>query len=191
MKFLATRIAGAYVIELEPHCDDRGFFIRTFCQREFEEHGLPGHFVQCNLSFSARAGTLRGMHYQTAPFAEAKLVRCVAGAIYDVLVDIRPDSGTYGQWLGETLSADNQRMLYIPEGCAHGFLTLADNTEVSYQMSNFYRPDHACGFRWDDPRFAIPWPREPAVMALRDRTYPDFASAETAQQPLASVHATL
>src|SRR5262249_6413166 len=147
MKFHPTRLAGVYLIEPEPHHDERGFFARTYCQREFAEHGLAGPFVQSNLSFSARAGTLRGMHYQLPPAAEAKLVRCTAGAIYDVVVDLRPGSATRGQWLGETLAAADRQMVYIPQGCAHGFLTLVDGTEVSYQVSSFYTPELERGFR--------------------------------------------
>jgi dTDP-4-dehydrorhamnose 3,5-epimerase len=191
MRFLPTRLAGAYLIEPELHEDERGFFARTYCQREFAAHNLAHELVQCSCSYNARAGTLRGMHYQLPPFAEVKLIRCTAGAIFDVLVDIRPGSANYGQWVGETLTADNRKLLYIPEGCAHGFISLVDNTEVSYQMNNFYKPDLARGFRWNDPYFAIQWPSEPVVIAPRDRSYPDFTPAAAVPDMLARAHASL
>jgi dTDP-4-dehydrorhamnose 3,5-epimerase len=174
MIFTETLIAGAYVIEVERIEDNRGFFARTWCQREFERNGLSPRLVQCSVSFNNRKGTLRGMHYQAAPHAEAKLVRCTAGAIYDVIVDLRPDSRTLCQWFGVELTAESRRALYIPEGLAHGFLTLADETEVFYQMSEFYAPDSARGVRWDDPAFNIRWPAPVAVISPRDAAYPDF-----------------
>lgn len=174
MKFQQTKLPGVFEIFLDPLSDDRGFFGRSWCQREFESHGLNSRLVQCNVSFNLYEGTLRGMHYQAAPFAEAKVVRCTSGAIYDVAVDLRPTSPAYKQWLGVTLSAANRNMLYIPDGLAHGFLTLQDNTEVFYQMSEFYDPGSARGVRWNDPAFRIDWPFEPQVISNRDRDYPDF-----------------
>jgi dTDP-4-dehydrorhamnose 3,5-epimerase len=174
MIFTETPIASVYVIEVERMEDDRGFFARTWCQREFERHGLNPRLVQCSLSFNNRKGTLRGMHYQAAPHAEAKLVRCTSGAVYDVIVDLRPSSKTFRQWFGVELTADNRRALFIPEGLAHGFLTLADRTEVFYQMSEFYTPDGARGVRWNDPAFGIHWPAAVAVISPRDAAYPDF-----------------
>jgi dTDP-4-dehydrorhamnose 3,5-epimerase len=174
MLFEQTELPGAYLIEIERRPDERGFFARTFCEREFAEHGLPVRFPQCNLSNNLRAGTLRGMHYQAAPLWEAKLVRCVRGAVYDVIIDLRPDSPARYRWLGAELSADNGRALYVPEGFAHGFITLADHTDVFYHMSEFFRPDGARGLRWDDPRFGIRWPIAPSVISERDATYPDF-----------------
>jgi len=179
MKFTPTRLPGAFVIDLEKIEDSRGFFARSWCKREFEAQGLNSQLVQCDISFSPKKGTLRGMHYQVKPFEETKLVRCTMGSIYDVIVDIRPDSSTFGQHFALILSSDNRRMLYVPEGFAHGFLTLSDNTEVFYQMSEFYSPDHARGFRWNDPAFAIEWPGEVLVLSDRDRDYPDFARPET------------
>jgi dTDP-4-dehydrorhamnose 3,5-epimerase len=172
--FAETNLKGAYVVEAEPRTDERGFFARTWCRREFEEHGLNPRLVQCSISFNIRKGTLRGMHYQEAPFEEAKLVRCTAGAICDVIVDVRPDSPTFKKHLTVVLSAKNRRMLYIPESFAHGFITMEDNTEVFYQMSEFYSPESARGFRWNDPFFDIRLPLEVAVISERDRSYPDF-----------------
>ncbi|HZU85688.1 MAG TPA: dTDP-4-dehydrorhamnose 3,5-epimerase [Polyangiaceae bacterium] len=174
MRFEQARLPGAYVVELEPRADERGFFARCFCEHEFAAHGLPVRFPQCNLSRNRRAGTLRGMHYQAAPHREAKLVRVTAGSVYDVIVDLRPASPTHLQWLGVELSADTGRALYVPEGFAHGFVTLEDDTDVFYHMSESYRAEGARGIRWDDPRVGIRWPRAPAVIAPRDATYPDF-----------------
>jgi dTDP-4-dehydrorhamnose 3,5-epimerase len=174
MIFIQTKLPGVFVIEPEPLGDVRGFFARTWCQREFTVHGLNPRLVQCNISFNKALGTLRGMHYQAVPDAEAKLVRCTMGAIYDVVIDIRPESLTFRQWMAVELTADNRRMCYIPEGCAHGFQTLQDDTEVLYQMSEFYAPASARGVRWNDPAFGIQWPMEVRVIAERDRTYPDF-----------------
>jgi dTDP-4-dehydrorhamnose 3,5-epimerase len=174
MYFHETRLPGAYLIEIERLEDERGFFARTWCQREFEAHGLNPCLVQCNVSYNKRAGTLRGMHYQAAPLAEAKLVRCTRGAIYDVIVDLRRDSPAFKQHLAVTLTPEARNMLYIPEGFAHGFLTLADDTEVFYQMSEFYAPDYARGVRWNDPAIAIQWPAPVQVISDRDANYPDF-----------------
>ena len=174
MIFVETKLKGVYIIDLQKLEDERGFFARSFCRHEFENHDLNPNVVQCNVSFNARRGTVRGMHYQTKPFEEAKLVRCTMGSIYDVIVDLRPDSPSFKDFIGLELSAHNRSALYIPEGIAHGFLTLEDNTEVFYQMSEFYAPDAARGFRYNDPMFAIPWPQEVEVISDRDRTYPDF-----------------
>jgi dTDP-4-dehydrorhamnose 3,5-epimerase len=175
MKFQETKLAGVFEIHLDPLADERGFFARSWCQREFENHGLNAHLVQCNISFNVAEATLRGLHYQSPPFAEAKLVRCTSGAVYDVAVDLRPQSSSSGQWLGVELTAANRTMLYIPEGLAHGFLTLQPNTEVFYQMSEFYDPASARGIRWNDPAFNIEWPREAQVISERDRSYPNFS----------------
>jgi dTDP-4-dehydrorhamnose 3,5-epimerase len=180
MTFHNTKLPGVFEIQLEPRLDERGFFARSWCQREFEEHGLNPHVVQCNVSFNTRKGTLRGMHYQMAPYPETKIVRCTHGAIYDVAVDLRSQSPTFKQWFAMVLSAVNRRMLYIPEGCAHGFLTLEDQTEILYQMSEFYHPDAACGVRWNDPAFQIAWPAKVEVISTRDRSYPDFEPTKCA-----------
>ena len=172
--FERTRLGGVYAIDAELHEDRRGFFARTWCQKEFEAHGLNPRLVQCNISFNLKKGTLRGMHYQEAPFEEAKLVRCTMGAICDVVVDLRPGSPTFREYLAMTLSEENRKMLYIPEKFAHGFITLEDNTEVFYQMSEFYSQESARGFRWNDPFFGIRLPIEVAVISERDRDYPDF-----------------
>ncbi len=174
MKFTPAPLDGSYIVDLDRHEDQRGFFARSWCAREFEAQGLSARLVQCNISWNRSRGTLRGMHYQTAPFAEAKLVRCVRGVIHDVVLDLRPDSATYRGHFGLELSAENRRLIYVPEGVAHGFLTLVDDTEVLYQMSEFYDPEHAAGVRWDDPAFGIPWPSEVLVISDRDRKYPDF-----------------
>jgi dTDP-4-dehydrorhamnose 3,5-epimerase len=174
MRFSETKLAGAYIIDLEPRVDDRGFFARTFCEREFAEHGLPTRFPQCNVSRNTRRGTLRGMHYNAAPHFESKLVRCGSGAIFDVIVDLRPESPTLLQWIGVELSARTGRALFVPERFAHGFLTLEDDSDVLYHMGAFFHAESARGARWNDPRFDIVWPSEPAVIAPRDATYPDF-----------------
>lgn len=174
MIFAETALRGAYVVDAELHRDPRGFFARTWCQREFGERGLNPRLVQCNISFNAKKGTLRGMHYQEAPFEEAKLVRCTMGAICDIIVDLRRESASFGKHLTVTLSAENRKMLYVPEKFAHGFITLTDDTEVLYQMSEFYSQESARGFRWNDPSFAIRLPLEVNVISERDRTYPDF-----------------
>jgi dTDP-4-dehydrorhamnose 3,5-epimerase len=173
MIFQETKLPGVFEIQLDPMPDERGFFARSWCQREFENHGLNPRMVQCNVSFNLREGTLRGMHYQAAPFAEAKVVRCTSGSIYDVAVDLRPQSSAFQQWCGVTLTAAKRNMLYVPEGFAHGFLTLEDNTEVLYQMSEYYEPQSARGVRWNDPAFKIEWPMQPQVISDRDRDYPD------------------
>ena len=174
MTFHNTKLPGVFEIHLEPKADERGFFARAWCLKEFENHGLSSRLVQCSVSFNTKKGTLRGMHYQKAPCAETKIVRCTQGAIYDVAVDLRPESPTFKQWIATVLSSVNRHMLYIPEGCAHGFLTLEDQTEVFYQMSEFYRPDASRGVRWDDPSFQIAWPTKVDVISERDRSYPDF-----------------
>ncbi len=176
MLFAETLIKGVYIIELVRHEDERGFFARSWCQREFEEHGLNPKMVQCNVSFNNKRGTLRGMHYQAAPFEEARLVRCTAGAIYDVIIDLRSNSPTFKKWLAIELTAINRRSLFIPEGLAHGFQTLTDDTEVFYQMSEFYTPDAARGLRWDDPAFGIEWPIETLIISEKDRTYPNWSA---------------
>ena len=174
MIFTETELKGAYIIAPEPVQDDRGFFARIWCQKEFQAHGLTTDIVQCNISFNKKRGTFRGMHFQTEPWEEIKLVRCTVGSIYDVIIDLRPDSATFRQWISVELTADNRKMLYIPVGFAHGFLTLADNTEVFYQMSQWYNADYARGVRWDDPAFSIKWPFEASVIAEKDRKFPDF-----------------
>jgi dTDP-4-dehydrorhamnose 3,5-epimerase len=176
MKFQETKLPGVFEIHLDPLADERGFFARSWCQKEFETRGLNSRLVQCNVSFNLRQATLRGLHYQAAPFAEAKVVRCTSGAIYDVAVDLRPESPAYLQWWGVTLTAANRDMLYVPEGCAHGFVTLQDNSEVFYQMSESYEPASARGVRWDDPAFKIAWPLLPRVISDRDRSYQNFQS---------------
>lgn len=175
MKFEQTELEGAWIIHINKLEDDRGFFARTFCQREFLKYGLNPRVVQCNVSYNKKKGTLRGMHLQVSPFREAKLVQCTAGAIYDVMIDLRRESPTYLKHVGVTLSAQEYRMLYIPEGFAHGFLTLTDGVNVFYQMSEFYAPECAIGFRWNDPAFGITLPDEVQVISERDANYPDFA----------------
>jgi dTDP-4-dehydrorhamnose 3,5-epimerase len=174
MRFDTTPLGGAWIIDLEPNVDERGFFARTFCAREFADHGLPTAFPQSNLSRNAKAGTLRGMHFNTASHAESKVVRCANGAIHDVIIDLRADSPTYRQWFAVELTAASGRALFVPEGLAHGFLTLVDDTDVDYQMGAFYEPKAARGLRWDDPSIGVVWPREPAVISPRDAEYPDF-----------------
>ena len=174
MIFTETPIAGAYLIDLEKRGDDRGFFARVFCRNEFGEQNLDTEFVQINNSLSAERGTLRGLHYQLAPAEEVKIVRCVSGALWDVILDIRPQSPTFGRWFGAELSATNRRMMYAPRGMAHGFVTLADDTEAFYLVSAFYAPERERGIRWNDPRFAIEWPVTPAVISDKDRDRPDF-----------------
>lgn len=175
MIFKETELKGSYLIELEPAVDERGFFARTFCRHEFERHGLNPSVAQCNISYNRKRGTLRGMHYQAAPRGEVKLVHCIAGSVYDVIIDLRPDSATYGKWLAVELAAHSDRnMLYVPDGFAHGFQTLEDDTLVFYQMSEFYEPASARGIRWDDPGFAIRWPDIPPILSERDRSFSDF-----------------
>jgi dTDP-4-dehydrorhamnose 3,5-epimerase len=173
MKFTETKIAGAAIVRLEMMRDERGYFARSWCRREFAEHGLDPNLVQCNVSFNVGRGTFRGLHYQAAPHAEAKLVRCTRGALYDVILDIRPDSPSFLASFGVELTPENGTMLFIPKGCAHGFLTLADNTEIFYQMSDYYVPGAARGLRWSDPLFGITLPEKVRVISPRDRDYPD------------------
>src|SRR3954462_13673433 len=178
MIFTPTRLENAYLIDVERHSDERGFLARTFCEREFAEHGPPMHFVQSSTIHSPRRHTLRGLHYQVAPHREIKLVRCTRGSIFLVMVDLRPDSATSGGWLGVELAADNERLAYVPEGFAQGYQTLEDDTEVLYQMSNQYVPGAARGVRWDDPAFGIEWAAAPeASISERDRSWPDQAPA--------------
>jgi dTDP-4-dehydrorhamnose 3,5-epimerase len=177
MLFSPTRLRDAVVIEVERRFDERGYFARTMCRREFEEHGLAGDFVQTNHSYSRHRGTLRGMHYQRPPHGEAKLVRCVRGSIYDVIIDLRPTSPTYGRWEGFELSADNGRMLYVPEGFAHGFQTLEDEVDVTYQVSHPYTPVAEGGLRHDDPAFRIAWPLPVSVISAKDAGWPSFQAA--------------
>ena len=173
MKFVATRIKGVFIIEPELVEDERGFFCRMWCRDEFLEQGLNHELVQCNVSFNQKKGTLRGMHYQASHHAEVKLIRCTMGAIYDVVIDLRPESETYMEWLAVELGADTRKMLFVPEGLAHGFQTLADNTEVFYQMSEYYSPDAARGVRWDDPKLKIAWPVEVTAISAKDSSYED------------------
>ena len=174
MRFEETRLRGAWVIEPVPAYDDRGFFARTFCAREYAEHGLVASFVQNSTSHSVARGTLRGMHFQRAPHGEVKVVSCLQGAIWDVIIDLRQDSPTYRQWLGVELTGQNRRQLYVPEGFAHGFQTLSDNAEAGYLISAFYAPQAASGVRYDDPAFGIEWPLRVNSISDRDRTWPDF-----------------
>ena len=174
MIFKETSLQGAFIIELEMLNDERGAFARIFCQKEFEKHGLNPNIAQCSISLNTKKFTLRGMHYQKSPHNEAKLVRCSRGLIYDVIVDLRPHSSTFKKWTSIELSVKNKKMVYIPEGFAHGFQTLDDNTEVIYQMSQFYSPDHSEGFRWNDPSFKIEWPSEPKAISSKDLDFPDF-----------------
>lgn len=175
MLFRETKLKGVYVIEPQPLEDDRGFFARTFCREEFAKYGLNPQVAQCSISYNRKKGTLRGMHYQVAPREEAKLVSCVSGAIYDVIVDLRADSATYCEWLAVELNArGHRRMIYIPEGFAHGFQTLEDDSEVFYQMSEVYAPEYARGIRWNDPAFAIRWPEDQRILSDRDRNFSDF-----------------
>jgi dTDP-4-dehydrorhamnose 3,5-epimerase len=172
-----TKLPGVFEIHLEPMWDERGFFARSWCQREFEQSGLSPIIAQCNVSFNEKKGTLRGMHYQARPHSECKLVRCTQGAIYDVVVDLRTESPTFTQWIGVELSSANRLMMYVPEGCGHGLLTLEDRTEIFYQMSEVFHPELSRGVRWDDPAFRIEWPVLPEIMSERDRTYPNFKLA--------------
>lgn len=177
MIFSETRLKGVFVIDPEPLGDERGFFARAWCSREFNALGLDSRLAQCNISFNKIKGTLRGMHYQVAPHGEAKLVRCTMGAIYDVIIDLRHDSATFTQWVAVQLSAENRRMMYIPEGLAHGFQTLEDNTEVFYQMSEFYHPESARSVRWNDPAFGIEWPLAVTLISEKDQRHPMYEAA--------------
>lgn len=174
MKFIETTLQGAYVIEVEKRGDDRGFFARAFCKNEFENVGLNTGIVQINNSLSADKGTLRGMHYQLAPKAEDKVVRCIRGSLFDVIIDLRENSATFKQWFGIELSAENRKMLYVPKGFAHGFITLEDKTEVFYLVTEFYCPQYERGLRYDDPTFCMQWPIEPVVISEKDKNHPIF-----------------
>lgn len=177
MKFVETEIRGAFVVDVEPAADERGFFARTFCEEEFRAHGLDPRVAQCSISFNRSRATLRGLHYQAAPHEEAKLVRCTAGAIWDVVLDLRRGSPTFLRWYGTDLTAENRRMLYVPPGCAHGFVTVTDAAEVFYQISVPYVPDASRGVRWNDPAFAIEWPVEPRVISPRDTEWPPWSDS--------------
>jgi dTDP-4-dehydrorhamnose 3,5-epimerase len=174
MKFIKTPLDGAYLIELEPIADERGFFARSWCQEEFSSHGLNPNLAQCSISFNKKRGILRGMHYQEEPYQEAKLVRCYSGAIYDVILDLRPTSPSHRMWFAAELTATNRTMIYLPEGFAHGFQTLADNCELFYQISESYNPECTRGVRWNDPTFAIQWPIADRIISDRDRSFPDY-----------------
>ncbi len=174
MKFFQTKISGVVEIALECKVDERGFFARTWCQAEFKSQGLESDLMQCSISYNSKRGTLRGVHYQVAPFEETKLVRCTRGGIYDVVLDLRPSSPTYKDWVSFFLTAQNRNMVYVPKGCAHGFLTAQDETEVFYQMSEVYDTASARGVRWNDPAFGISWPDKIEVISDRDRSYPDM-----------------
>jgi dTDP-4-dehydrorhamnose 3,5-epimerase len=174
MIFSETELQGLYVIEPEGLEDERGFFARVWCENEVRGHGIEAQFVQCNISFNKRKGTLRGMHYQASPHGEAKVVRCTAGSLYDVVIDIRPESETFLQWFSVELTAEDRRLIFIPVGFAHGFQTLSDNTEVFYQMSEFYKPEYGRGIRWNDPLFNIVWPLGNRVISKKDREWKDF-----------------
>jgi dTDP-4-dehydrorhamnose 3,5-epimerase len=174
MRFQETKLKGAFHIDPELHEDERGFFGRVFCVEEFQTYGLETRLVQCSISFNRQKGTLRGMHFQAPPFEETRLVRCTMGMVYDVMLDLRPGSSTFKQWQGIELSADNRRMVFIPRGFAHGFLTLTDNTEIFYQMSEYYHAEAAQGVRWDDPAFNIQWPLPISLISDKDLSYKNF-----------------
>ena len=182
MIFVETNLSGAFVIEPELREDERGFFAVMWRVEEFERRGLDARLAQCGVSYNRRRGTLRGMHYQREPHAQAKLVRCTRGAVYDVIVDLRPESPTFARWIGVELTASNYRMLYVPRGFAHGYQALEDDSEIFYQMSESYRPEAEAGVRWDDPAFGINWPLAVTVIAPRDRDYPDFRPPEPARR---------
>lgn len=177
MIFTPTKLQGAYILEVKKIEDERGFFGRSWCKQELEAHGLNANVVQANVSYNKVKGTLRGMHFQKAPHQETKLVRCTRGAICDVIIDLRPDSPTYKQWIAVELTESNYRMLFVPEDFAHGFITLEDNTEVTYQVTQYYTPGAEGGIRWNDPAFHIEWPIEPVVVSGKDQAHPDFAEA--------------
>ena len=174
MIFKKTNIIGAFIIDINKLGDERGFFARMWCKKEFEESGIKINMLQTNIAFSKYKGTLRGLHYQVKPFEEAKLVRCTKGSIFDVIVDLRPESSTYKKWIGVGLSEHNYKMLYVPEGCAHGYQTLEDNTELIYQVSQFYSPDHERGARYNDPSFGIEWPVDVRVISDKDKNWQDY-----------------
>jgi dTDP-4-dehydrorhamnose 3,5-epimerase len=175
MKFHPTPLAGAYTIDLEKRGDDRGFFARAFCVNEYATLGLDDKIVQINNSMSQIKGTLRGMHYQLAPRQETKIVRCIRGALFDVILDVRPDSRTFGQWFGAELTAENRLMMYVPKGFAHGFITLTEDTEAFYLTTGFYAPDRERGIRWNDPEFGIKWPADPVLISDKDKSHPNFS----------------
>jgi dTDP-4-dehydrorhamnose 3,5-epimerase len=175
MIFKETKLKGAFVIEPERLCDSRGFFSRTFCEREFIQHGLNPRVVQCNVSFNRKKGTLRGIHHQIAPHQEDKLIRCTNGSIYDVIIDLRSESSTFKEWFSVELNSENKKMIYVPMGFSHGFMTLKDNTEVFYQMSEFYYPEYNRGIRWNDPTFKIVWPEKISFISEKDMNFPDFS----------------
>lgn len=174
MKFNPTPLPGAYTIDLEKREDDRGFFARLFCVNEYDNVGLDRNIVQINNSLSKDKGTLRGIHYQLAPKAETKIVRCIRGSLYDVIVDLRPDSPTFLKWFGAELSAENRTMMFVPKGFGHAFLTLEENTEAFYMVTEFYSPENERGLRWNDPKINIQWPMEPVVISDKDQRHPDF-----------------
>jgi dTDP-4-dehydrorhamnose 3,5-epimerase len=177
--FIESKLKGVLIVKPELLEDERGFFARTWCRNEFNKHGLNRKLAQCSISFNKKRGTLRGLHYQAPSHEEAKLVRCTAGAIYDVIIDLRPGSDTFKQWIAVELTAENRQMLYVPEGCAHGFQTLMDDTEVFYQMSRFFNDKSARGVRWNDRALAIAWPIDNPIICERDRTFPDFQGDES------------
>lgn len=179
--FSETNLPGVFVIEPRLLEDERGFFARTWCRQEFKEHGLDTRLCQCSISFNHRKGTLRGMHYQSVPHAETKLMRCTRGSVYDVALDLRNDSATFGLYFAVTLSAENRKMLYVPEGVAHGFQTLEDNSEIFYQISEFYAPEATRGVRWNDPAFHIEWPADERLISPRDQNYADFTTQQDRQ----------
>ncbi|MCB8976629.1 MAG: dTDP-4-dehydrorhamnose 3,5-epimerase [Ardenticatenaceae bacterium] len=189
MIFEETRLPGAYIIHLEPIQDNRGFFSRVFCQREFEAHNLHTDFVQANLTHSEKKGTLRGLHYQIRPHKEVKLVHCPRGAIYDVIVDMRPDSPTYLEWISVELTAENRKMIYIPGDFAHGYQTLADDSEVYYQVGQFYAPDFEQGIQWDDPALNIKWP-DPSnpILSEKDKMWPEFQPEKSLNYSAEQIH---
>lgn len=175
MKFIETGLQGAVIVEIEKLQDQRGFFARTWCKREFEKYGLDATLVQANVSYNLRKGTLRGMHYQVEPYGETKLVRCTQGAICDVIIDLRPESPTYRKWVGVELTAENYRMLFVPQMFAHGFQTLVDDSVVTYQVGQFYTSGSERGIRYNDPAFGLRWPVEVSVISDKDKSWPDFS----------------
>ena len=189
MRFIETELAGAYIIEPERLEDDRGFFARISCIKEFEEKGLVSNYVQTNIAFNRKSGTLRGMHFQVAPHEEAKTVRCTTGSVYDVIIDLRPDSSTYRAWTSVVLSAENRRTLYVPEGFAHGYQTLEDGSELFYEMSEYFAPESARGIRWDDPSIDIRWPDiEERVISDKDRGLPYLAELSAGELDMEARH---
>jgi len=174
MIFTETKLAGAFLVSIKELTDDRGFFGRSWCKKEMEDHGLNGNVVQSNTSFSKKKGTIRGMHYQRHPFEETKLIRCTKGAIFDVIVDLRPDSPTFLQWFGAELTEENHKMVYVPENFAHGFITLEDDSEVTYLVTEYYTPGAEAGIRYNDPMLNIDWPTQATVVSEKDQSHPDF-----------------